>query len=392
MLRPHATELSMPAFDRNTMSALVRAVCLLLAFVLSGCRSTVPIHVWNAAEVETPTNAKVALAPLAGDRTLAARVEQQLLLQRPAAKADVALFTAEQLAMRSPIRLASTASLSSDLTALKAAEAVGAEVLLQGEILDADLKQREDSDVPEITNMNQRFFSLDQDEDQFNESLLISWRVIEVETGKTLGTHILTLRTEDAELQYPDLANAFTDRTEMLVAASAREAWKTLAPVVVKEEVRLSKPFFLPGAFGVRRGIRAAKAGQWEQAEERWERVTRWFPFNAAAQHNLAMAYAAREDFAASKQQLLKAKGPFAWRLPGETLLWLDKRHRSYNSAHGIPRPIDGWAFPDHPTESIALEAPPVSIDELPWWTAIPFAKPPGWTWEGWLRQANPFN
>ncbi|MFK7737701.1 MAG: hypothetical protein AB8B50_16835 [Pirellulaceae bacterium] len=316
-----------------------------------------------------------------------------MLQQRPAAKSDVALFTSEQLAARSPVRLASTAALSTDLTALGAAKAVDAEILLQGEILSANLQNDAPNsfkpNIPE--NMNQKFFMMGQTDEEKQESLLLSWRVIDTESGRTLGKRILTLRTDQALEQYPDLAGTIEDRTEVLLAASAREAWKTLAPVVVKDTVRLSKPFLQPGAIGVRRGIRAAKDGQWQLAEERWQRVADWFPYSAAAQHNLAIAQAAREDFPNAKKQLRKAKGLFAWRLPGDTLFWLDKRHREYNESHGIPRPIGGWAFPAPESAPEAIAAEPLYLDDLPWWTAIPFAKPPGWTWQSWLKQPLPF-
>jgi hypothetical protein len=383
----------MPLFQfmqRNDLGSCCLAV--LLALLSLGCRSTVPVHVWQAGEVQTPKNAKVALAPMAGPPDLARRIEFHMLQQRPAAKSDVALFTSEQLAARSPVRLASTAALSTDLTALQAAKAVDAEILLQGEILSADLETTaSDSFQPNLPeNMNQKFFTMGQESEEKHESLLLSWRVIDTQSGRTLGKRMLTLRTDQALQQYPDLAGTIEDRTEVLLAASAREAWKTLAPVVVKDTVRLSKPFLQPGAIGVRLGIRAAKAGQWQLAEERWQRVADWFPYSAAAQHNLAIAKAAREDFPSAKEQLRKATGLFAWRLPGDTLFWLDKQHREYNEAHGIPRPLEGWAFPEPESAPEAIAAEPLDLEDLPWWTAIPFAKPPGWSWQSWLKQPLP--
>lgn len=360
----------------------------MLALALGGCRSTVPVHVWTPAEISTETRrAKVALAPLAGDALLAAKIQSQLLEQRPASRSDIALFTAEQLAHKSPIRLASTAALSSDLTALKAAEVVGAELLLQGEILSSTIEDELGTGPPEKVNMNQVFFQR-REESSKNESVLLSWRIIETETGSTLGSRVYNLNTAQARKDYPDLAARFSDNdSELLIAASAREAWKSLAPYVVKDSVRLAKPFFQLGAWGVRRGNRAAKKGQWELAEKRWERVAKWFPFNASAQHNLAIALAAKEDFGSAKTQLSKATGPFAWRLPGETLFWLDQKHRDYHAAHHIPKPIDGWAYPEPSQAEPIADAPPVSLEDLPWWSAIPFAKPPEWSWQQWLKQ-----
>lgn len=361
---------------------------LLLLISLVGCRATVPVHVWTPSQVAAPLGAKVALAPLAGNPDLARQIEMEMLHQRPIAKADVALFTAEQLAERFPVRLASTAALTSDLTAIKAAQAVGADLLLQGEILSAKLQPAEEqSGETKPVNMNQLFFLRRQAKELKDESLLLSWRILDVDSGRTLGTQVFTLHTRQALKQYPDLAATHENDTDALIAASARETWKSLAPVVSKESVRLSVPWFQPGAWGVRRGVKAAKTGQWQLAEARWQRVANIFPFNASAHHNLAVASAAREDFALAKQQLLKARGVFAWRLPGETLFWLDQNHRNYQLAHGLPKPIEGWSFPEPANAPVLESAPPIDLEDLPWWTAIPFAKPPEWTWQSWLTQ-----
>ena len=353
-----------------------------------GCRSTVPIHVWKPAEVPTLSSARVALAPVAGDPELAHLIEQQLLAQRPAAKANVSLFTADQLADRSPVRLASTAALTSDLVSIQAARSVGADIVLQGEILSANLEAEALAQPPvESKNMNEAFFQRRQKKKPKEESLMLSWRVIDVATSRTLGAKSFTLYTKQASKEYPDLAMVNQDDTTLLVAASARETWKAISPIVSRERIRLAKPWLQPGAWRVRRGIAAAKRGQWQTAEEHWQAAVQWFPFCAPAHHNLAIAYAAQEDFAAAKKQLGRATGLFAIRLPGETLFWLDKHHRQYHAAHGLPKPENGWAFPDPPTATNIHLEPPVDLDELPWWTAIPLAKPPHWTWRNWLTQ-----
>jgi hypothetical protein len=159
----------------------------------------------------------------------------------------------------------------------------------------------------------------------------------------------------------------------MLIAASARESWKLLSPTVVKDRVRLAVPWLQPGAWQVRRGVSAAKHGQWSIAELNFRQAADRFPFNAAAQHNLAVALAAKEDFSGAKERLMRASGPLAIRLPGETLFWLDQQHRRYHAAHGIPRPVEGWAFPEPNENQPLIDAPPIDIEDLPWWTAIPF-------------------
>jgi hypothetical protein len=364
--------------------ALIVFVCVFVCAGI-GCTKTASIHVWQPAEVPMPPHAKIALAPLGGDRELADRVEQQLLAQR---RSDLAVFTAEQLAQASPIRLASTASLSSDLTAIQAARAAGADVLLVGEILQSQVDlQSGNEPARESENMNLAFFQRRENDSHENESILLSWRVLDVESAHTMAAHSFTLHSREARKLYPDLVVTEHDSTQVLIAATARETWKSVAPYVTQDRVRLAVPWFAPGAFTVQRGVAAARKGQWPLAEQRWSRVSSVFWFNSAAHHNLAIAKAAREDFPAAKEELQKARGLFAYRLPSNTLYWLDQRHRLYNEAHGLGEPEEGWAFLDLETGDSVETVAPVEVAELPWWTAIPFAKPPGWTWRGWLTQ-----
>ena len=369
------------------------STCFTVAIVLglviaTGCQTTAPVHVWVPPAVEVAPKSKVALMPVSGHPELAARLEDQLLAQRPAAKADVALFTAKQLHLLSPVRLASTSAMSSDHLALNAARNMGADLLLKGDVL-SDTIQWDGEDGAQASNepvdWNQAFFQRTDDDAEGNESLLLTWRVIDVDTGKTLDAYSQNLNTEKAKEQYPDLEAIHQDSTQLLIAASAREAWKLLSPTVVKDDVTLAKPWLQLGAWRTRRGVKAATKGDWQTAKEHFEKAAK-FPFNAAANHNLAVALAAKEEFAAAKKQLGQLKGPFATQMPGETLFWLDQRHRVYNEAHGIPDPIEGWVFSE-PAKHKVEYVPPVDVEDLPWWTAIPLIKPPGWRWRDWFNQ-----
>lgn len=361
-----------------------------LCICVGGCRTTAPVHVWVPPAVPVAPKATVALMPVSGHPVLAEQLQNQLLAQRPAAKADIALFTAEQLHLSSPVRLASTSAMSSDHLALNAARSIDADLLLKGDVLSDTIKwdsEDANSNAPQKpVDWNQVFFQRTDENSPDNESLLLTWRVIDVETGKTLDAYSLNLNTEQAREQYPDLDAAYQqDSTQLLIAASAREAWKLLSPTVVKDEVELAKPWLQLGAWRTRRGVKAAKKGDWKTAEQQFQKAAR-FPFNAAAKHNLAIALAAKEDFVAAKKQLEEIRGPFSTQMPGETLFWLDQRHRVFNEAHGLPDPQGGWIFPA-PQEQAVEYVEPVDLEDLPWWTAIPFVKPPGWKWKDWVMQ-----
>jgi hypothetical protein len=343
-----------------------------------------------------PASGRVAIGPIAGDAALAAALQQAMLAQRPPIRSDLAIFTPEQLLEHSAVRLASTAPLTNDVLSLAAARQVGADVLLQGQILDTDIDMQALDNVAvekkeTQVDWNQAFFRKPQDTQTKHETIVLSWRVIDVASGRTIGNNSFNLATKKAIEQYPDLDFVEHDQSQLLIAASARESWKTIAPFVTKDHVRLAVPWFQPGAFTVRRGVRAARKGNWELAQRHWQRASDIYWFNAAAHHNLALAHAAREDFSAAKAELQQATGLSSVRLPPETLVWLDQQHRQHNAALGLGTPAEGWSFPDpNPADVTDAATRPIEVVDvatLPWWTALPLAKPPGWTWQGWLTQ-----
>ncbi len=362
---------------KRNSSAGVRfacCACLGIAFAI-GCRSSTPIYVWQPARYTCPHDAKIAVAPIAGAESLAGRVETAFLTQQPTARADLHLINSQQLVAKSPMRLVSTSALQNDATAIQAAQNASANLLLEGEVLSAKLIDPKDRKPPQ------------HNEPPENELLLISWRLIDVATSRTLANQVVSIDTLRADRDYPDMIFTHPDPTDRLIAASARDSWKGLAPSVERDKVELMVPWLQIGAMPTRSGIVDANKGRWDLAEQKFSLAARRNPFNIAAHHNLAIAQAAREDFPAAKKQLSDVSWPLSWRLPAETRFWLDQRHRQFQAAHGLGVPTEGWLFPD-PVESTEL-APttPTNIEDLPWWTAIPLTKPPGWTWRAWLTQ-----
>ncbi len=334
-----------------------------------------PIYVWQPASFTCPYQAKIAIAPVAGEEKIAARVESALLLQRPAARADLQLIGSQQLLQQSPIRLVSTAALQNDATAIQAAQQVSANLLLEGQVLSARLINPQDRKPPKYK------------EPPENEQLLISWRIIDVATSRSVANQVVSIDTRRADQDYPDMLLTHPDPTERLIAASARDSWKGLAPSVEKDKVELMVPWLQIGAMQTRGGIVNAHKGRWDLAEQKFARAARRNPLNVAAQHNLAIAHAAREDFSQAKRELSEVSWPLSTRLPAESRFWLDQRHRQYHEAHGLGRPAEGWLFPDPAEPTEVATTPPREIQDLPWWTAVPLTKPPGWTWRAWLGQ-----
>ncbi|MBX3424017.1 MAG: hypothetical protein KF752_20870 [Pirellulaceae bacterium] len=351
----------------------------LLAFSsLIGCRSTAPIHVWRPGKVSAQPHARIALAPVVASPELAAAIEAVMLTQRTTARSDLAVLTTQQLLDASPVRLASTMPLSNDLTALTAARAAGADILLHGEVCSCNIDLTGDVAKPEESspNMNQVFFQRlgIQLQPDAGFHILMSWNVLDVSSGKSLASQQFRLDSRQATELYPDLNALAGQPANQLLTAAARESWKSIVPSVQKDWVRLSSPWIQPAAWRVQRGNRAAQLGQWEMAEYHWRKGTNWWLPTPAAHHNLAIAMAAREDFPAAKLELRKARGPLSWRLPAETMIWLDYNQRMYHRAHQLENPPEGWVYPA--PEDLPSTAPSVPlIDErkLPWFSLGPY-------------------
>jgi hypothetical protein len=370
----------MPKTVRRRSYLATKLIVLGLLVFLVGCRTRVPIHVWHPPNITVERNALIAIAPISGPSQIATSLDSAMFAQRPAARGDIAILTSDQLTAASPIRLASTAVLSNDLMALQAAKAAGADIVLCGQILEQKLDWSEDQPPPaKETNMNNVFFQrlgANGKQKEHDFYLLMSWSALSTHTGQVLGTEQMKIRSSDIPNRFPDLQSMSGQPNQQLIAACAREAWKTVTPKVEKDQVRLASPWFQPGSWRVLRGVRAAKKGQWPIAEQYWQSAADgWLP-SPAAHHNLAIAKAAREDFSEAKKELQNATGPLSLRLPAETLVWLDHYHKQYTKAHQLPPPEEGWSFePPELPEGLSASVHTVDVAQLPWWSDIPMAQ-----------------
>jgi hypothetical protein len=211
-----------------------------------------------------------------------------------------------------------------------------------------------------------------------------------------LGEQTITMQRDEVDKQFPDLAYQ-SDNVAKVVAASARRSWELVVPTTYAKEVYLDLPWFAPGSSAVRKGNAYARIGQWELAEREWQDAADAHNWNTAAWKNLAIAAVAREDFALARDRLKHADWDY-W--PGDgtlkTLQWIEEQQREYHAAFDIPPPQEGWEFEvlpsPPPTDSNEAQATlkpnqPVSLDKQPWYTALPWVPPPGWTWSQWWSQ-----
>lgn len=380
----------------------ISVVAILVAS--AGCRMTAPIAVLEQPRLPVSSVQRVAIARVVAPERLADDFERTLLEQRPSTRPDIEVVPSRQLMSEPVVRTASTAPVAPDTAAIQAARNVGADVLLLGEIVQDELgdSPQQDGDMSsEARAVLEGRNPLDMPPANLRrpERIAVAWRVVDVPSGRTLGSQTLSIDRIEADRQFPDLVPFMPDGRERVLNAGARQSWQAVAPYVSREDVVLDLPWFQPGAAQVRRGNGYARQGRWDLAEAEWTAAATKYPFSNAAKHNLALAMAAREDFAGAKQQLGTMNMLRSRSLQAETLFWLDDHHRRYVKATDSPPPAEGFAFPEPPpdpnrslivtdeTSSGTTKSTAPGPDELPLWTAIPFTKPPGWTWKQWLLQ-----
>jgi hypothetical protein len=341
--------------------------------LVSGCRNSAPLHTWQPALALSATGRVVALAPLTGPRELSEPLERSLGDSVPFESHGVQLVTPESLARTSPIALASAVGMTSDLAALHAARQCDAQLLLLGEVLSKP--QRLQGGRPRGGQPNTDIGSLTGSQVTTQDGrLAVAWRVLDVGTGETVAKQTVITELEAAGATYPELLYLPTDPSGKLAYASARQTWQMLAPTITKHQVRLASPLSPWRALDVQRGNVLARAGKWPEAERAWQSVADRNPWSVSARHNLALAAAAREDFASARKHAQFVVGWWPTARNQKSYIFLEQQRWQYHQAFRLPDPDDGWP----------LKTP----------DAFPSAAAPepelGWTWWTWLTQPIP--
>lgn len=373
---------------QKTSIAIVATLVLMMA---NGCQMTAPIHVWKPASVSQSAASnsgliRIAVSPIGGESEVAEQLQQAMVLSRPQNIPHLAVISPSELERLGGIQLVAYDGQPSEMASLSAARRAGANFLLAGEVVSHQL------DIPVQPPKRPSLFAFLRKPGP-SERLSVRWCVYEVESGQRLGEHTVTMAGREVNKQFPDLAFHGNGRAKV-VAASARRSWELVAPTTRATDVLIDLPWFAPGSSTVRKGNAYARLGQWEMAERTWQDAADAHNWNTAAWKNLSIAAVAKEDFSLARSRLRYADWKY-W--PGDgtrdTLVWIEQQQRQYHEAFQLPPPSSGWSFPDPPTPTaMAMEnslssSEPVSLDDLPWYTAVPFIPPPGWTWKQWWSQ-----
>jgi hypothetical protein len=328
------------------------------------------MHAWRApamaAQGHRADHSRVALAHVQGPNEVADAVEERMRQRIPFESAHVELVDPEGLDRAAAIRLVSSSGDVSDIAALDGARNQNARYLLFGEVASRVRRAQ-----PGEVRSGQRSPTLNGPAGEpqvhlVDGRLAMHWRVYDVATGVTIARHTHSFDADSAKKKYPDLEVFAGSETELLADAAARDAWQLVAPMVQTERARLALPWLTPGAATIRRGNLLAYQQQWPEAERQWQLALDRYPWSQAARHNLAIAAAAREDFAAARGLSQTAMKWWPSNHYKQSYVWLESLRRDYHQAHQLPDPVDGWPL---------SPPPPTSHDpnEVPRWTF--------WTW-----------
>ncbi len=337
-----------------------------------------PVFVWQPPLNQPRAVKTIALAPIHGAQELAAKIDQAMIESQPQSAAQITLLHPQLLEEMTSIQLAAFDGQPSDVAGLSAARRAGADVLLQGQIVRASLEPQEPKDGR--FDMRKRP----------SEQIAVAWTVTDVPSGARLNSATVMIDREEAELAYPEITAVAGDNVDRVIKGISKESWKMFGPSTKKEDVTIALPWFSIGASRMRQGDGYARQGRWDLAEEQWQDVAKKHPSNKAAWNNLAIAAAAHEDFELGRSRLVHAKSFLPSGRVRETERWLDEKQHDYHRALGLSDREGGWLVPDPPAPTPTQDLPAadaIDIDKLPWWTAIPGTKPPGWTWWQWLTQ-----
>ncbi len=387
--------------------------------VVFGCHRSVPISTWQPAITQSGPTAqpkqpprRIAFEPIRGPDPLRQRLEEAIGRSKPLGSAHLAVIQSANpidgpsikepnggpnATASLPVRLASHQKQLERATPIFTAKRQNVDVLIRGEITLADVDLQDSSSSEKITpnSPGAAMAALQQMSQPAKEKpgqIVVNWEAFDVESGLFVDAITVSMTTAQAKERYPDLA-IVADPVDRLLMGVSRQTWSQYVPTIEEQKIEIDQPWVSWGAKEVRRGNTSATDGLWQEAEQYWQNAVSDHPKNKSAWHNLAVAAVAHEDFELARVRLAHSKGWVADKRFKETELWIDRQQKAYHRAFGLPPREGGWLDPDPPATPLpgeTISVAPVDLEDLPWWTAIPGTKPPGWTWKAWLTQPLP--
>ena len=289
---------------------------------LAGCRMYAPIHVWQTPEIESTVGKRVVVSEIEGAEDISDQLSEKLIAMAPNDTGrEVSVVRASELEKESDVQLASASQgATSDIALASYASEQGYDYVLRGELL-KDRGRR----ALEIKNR-----------------MAVSWRLFSLTENRPVGGKPVIVELDAVLKKHPELSLAGSDE-DILQAAMVRETFNLLTQSIKRDEIQLAIPYLLPGSKQVRKANILAMKGRWFEAKEIWQTVAEKQPLQVAAMHNLALAFAAEQDFSSAKHYARKAIRARPTQLNKQSLMWIEIQQRQYHNAFNLPDPPEGW-------------------------------------------------
>ena len=286
-------------------------VVIILALSVSGCASTASVYVWQPAEAQIRGIRRLAVLDFRGPENRG-QIARSALVAKFAENGFYELVDQAQLG---PIQGPNG---EPDVNrAIHAARAQGVDALLVGDVVSYDVAddvQRDQnfefggasgrngkSDVAHML-MGMR---IEKNETINREvSVALAFQLIDARTGQILAAK-QTAHTDAGTMTNGEGYLPGRDRglTEMMDLCS-RDIVHILAPHQIRYDVDLASANWGKAAKEIRAGNKSAQQNDWVTAAQHWEVALKLDPDNHAAMHNLALARAARMDYAGADRLL----------------------------------------------------------------------------------------
>ena len=344
------------------------ALLLLLAFATaSGCAPRARMMVLRPAELDIAGIGRLAVVDFEGAGE-AGKIARSVLLAQLSENRHYALVDQSELARVLPASFVQ--GQPNEAAIVQAARQSGVDAILTGQVVSykvADQKQTDQhislggsqAKGPSGTSSGLGI-GIDTNTLLSREATVaLAIKLIDARTGEIRAARQTTHSFEGQILNgQGDLPGKERVLGELLNQCS-QDVVAMIAPHVVPVDVRLARQTWGNGLTAVRRGNTKAVKGNWTAAAADWQAALKDNPRNHAALHNLALAAAARGDFAAARQQLDQALTSYADSDYQRTRRLLDEQQQFVQLAlaQAAARP---QLMPLHSPPSFA--APPTNI------------------------------
>ena len=137
-----------------------------------------------------------------------------------------------------------------------------------------------------------------------DSSMTLTYRLIDTRTGEILSQNQVVCLESDSKSKAQREGHA----SQTLIQRCGHEVVSQLTPQPGDCSIALATGSWMErGGFWVRRGVRAAEKGEWDEATRAWETALEKAPENHAAIFNLALASASKQKFAKAEELALEA-------------------------------------------------------------------------------------